>query len=72
MAWVRVLARRASASGRGVWLVLPGLGGVSIYVGRRIVDLLEVVESDTKGFTAAKIIQEGAVCLLGFRRVTLG
>lgn len=27
MAFVRVFARRERASGRGVWLVLPGLGG---------------------------------------------
>lgn len=31
MAFVRVFARRERASGRGVWLVLPGLGGVSIW-----------------------------------------
>lgn len=30
MAFERVSARRESASGRGVWFVLPGLGGVSI------------------------------------------
>ena len=47
IALVRVCARRESASGRGVWFVLPGLGGI-----RRVVlivasegcsDSLEVV-----------------------------
>lgn len=29
---VRVFASRVRASGRGVWFVLPGLGGLSILV----------------------------------------
>jgi hypothetical protein len=30
MAWVSISASRESASGNGVWLVLPGLRGFSI------------------------------------------
>lgn len=34
-------------------------------------NLLEVVKLDTKGFTPAKVVQEGVIGLLGFSLVAL-
>jgi len=75
MALVKVLAKRERASGRGFWFVLPGLVGCKyMHVCNRLstpMDLLEVVKLDTKGFTPAKVVQEGVIRLLGFSLVAL-
>lgn len=76
MALVKLLAKRERASGRGVWLVLPGLVERKYnYVCKlviNIMDLLEVVKLDAKRFASAKVVQEGVIGLLGFGLVALG
>lgn len=50
-AFVRVLASRMRASGRGFWFVLPGLVGLVLlglaFEGMGALNLLEVVEGDS-------------------------
>lgn len=76
-ALVSALARRESASGRGLWLALPGLGVLvwsegCLLRGGDEVGLLEVVEFDAESFAAAKVVEEGIVGLFCFGLVFLG